>query len=385
MDDGGMMERRKFTGNRLLRFGYTTGSCAAGAAKAAVMLLLTGQTVPSVRIDTPKGIPLDLEILDPVRSGDTASCAVRKDGGDDPDATNGLLIYATVRRIENGIRIDGGRGVGRVTKPGLDQPVGSAAINHVPRQMIEDAVREAMDGAEGGMEVVISAPEGEAVGRKTFNPHLGIEGGISILGTSGIVEPMSETALIETTRVELSMLRAAGAENLLLTVGNYGDDFVQTRLGFPMDRRIKCSNFIGETLSDAVALGFRRVLLVGHIGKLVKLGAGMMNTHSAQGDARMEILVSCALVAGASLETLRAVAACVTTDAALKVLRQAALLGPSMRELERRISAQLERRFGDYLELGVIVFCGQKEQAEILCLCGHAGPWLEKWRERNDN
>ena len=375
------MEEKKFHNSKLLRYGYTTGSCAAAAAKAAAQMLRTGQPVSQVRIVTPSGVPLTLDVLDPVLGEDSASCAIRKDGGDDPDATSGLLIYATVRPIPQGIRIDGGPGVGRVTKPGLDQPVGAAAINHVPRQMIEAAVAEALQGASGGMEVIISVPGGEEVGKRTFNPHLGIVGGISILGTSGIVEPMSEQALVDTTRVELNMCRAGGATDLLLTVGNYGDDFASCKLGLSLAGRIKCSNFIGQTLSDAISLGFRRVLLIGHIGKLVKLGAGIMNTHSAPGDARMEILVSCALARGASLEALRAVVACITTEAALEELRRFGLLEETMKELGERIGQQLDRRFGRFLELGVLVFSGQKEAGEILCRCGRVGAFLEEWRK----
>ena len=375
------MEEKKFHNSKLLRYGYTTGSCAAAAAKAAAQMLRTGQPVSQVRIVTPSGVPLTLDVLDPVLGEDSASCAIRKDGGDDPDATSGLLIYATVRPIPQGIRIDGGPGVGRVTKPGLDQPVGAAAINHVPRQMIEAAVAEALQGASGGMEVIISVPGGEEVGKRTFNPHLGIVGGISILGTSSIVEPMSEQALVDTTRVELNMCRAGGATDLLLTVGNYGDDFASCKLGLSLAGRIKCSNFIGQTLSDAISLGFRRVLLIGHIGKLVKLGAGIMNTHSAQGDARMEILVSCALARGASLEALRAVVACITTEAALEELRRFGLLEETMKELGERIGQQLDRRFGRFLELGVLVFSGQKEAGEILCRCGRVGAFLEEWRK----
>ena len=254
-------------------------------------------------------------------------------------------------------------------------------VPDVPRQMIEAAVAEGLQGASGGMEVIISVPGGEEVGKRTFNPHLGIVGGISILGTSGIVEPMSEQALVDTTRVELNMCRAGGATDLLLTVGNYGDDFASCKLGLSLAGRIKCSNFIGQTLSDAISLGFRRVLLIGHIGKLVKLGAGIMNTHSAQGDARMEILVSCALARGASLEALRAVAACITTEAALEELRRFGLLEETMKELGERIGQQLDRRFGRFLELGVLVFSGQKEAGEILCRCGRVEAFLEEWRK----
>ena len=317
------------------------------------------------------------------RGADFVSCAIRKDSGDDPDVTRDTLIFARVQKTDApGVTIDGGAGVGRVTKRGLDQPVGAAAINRVPRQMITQVVdreRKAL-GSTDGFLVTISVPGGEEVGKRTFNPHLGIVGGISILGTSGIVEPMSEQALMDTTRVELNMRRAQGDTDLLLTVGNYGDDFATCKLGLSLAGRIKCSNFIGQTLSDAISLGFRRVLLIGHIGKLVKLGAGIMNTHSAQADARMEILLACALAGGASLEALQAVAASLTTEAALEALRRFDLLEPTMEELGKRIENQLDRRFGRFLELGVLVFSGQKEAGEILCRCGRAEEFLEKWR-----
>ena len=189
-----------------LRLGYTTGSCAAAAAKAAAWMLLSGSKKESIRLLTPKGMELTLAVEDICLSPDCVRCAIRKDSGDDPDITRDTLIYAEVRKTETvGIVIDGGQGVGRVTKPGLDQPVGAAAINSVPRLMIREAVEEVcgLFGYTGGMYVVISAPDGETLAKKTFNPRLGIEGGISILGTTGIVEPMSEQALVENTHEPL--------------------------------------------------------------------------------------------------------------------------------------------------------------------------------------
>jgi len=167
-----------------LRFGFTTGSCSAAAAKAAAYMLLTGKKIEKISIETPKGIMFDAEILDQVREENTTSCCVIKDGGDDPDITTGAHVYATVTYCdEAGIHIDGGEGVGRVTKPGLDQPVGNAAINSVPRQMIEKEVREVMELCDyrGGLNVLISIPEGVELAEKTFNPRLGIVGGISVL------------------------------------------------------------------------------------------------------------------------------------------------------------------------------------------------------------
>ena len=194
--------------NKKMRYGYTTGSCAAGAAGAAARMLLGGKPLSYARLMTPRGIELTLTLLDVFLSEEEVSCAIRKDGGDDPDATTGLLVYASVKKCrEPGIHIDGGRGVGRVTQKGLEQPVGAAAINKVPRQMIEQEVEKACDefSYEGGIQVIISIPGGEEVAKKTFNPRLGIEGGLSVLGTSGIVVPMSEDALIASIRTEMKM------------------------------------------------------------------------------------------------------------------------------------------------------------------------------------
>ena len=224
------MDHYIYRGTKKLRCGYTTGSCAAGAAKAAAQMLLTGEKITQISLMTPAGIPLTLDILEPRLTKDSVSCAIRKDSGDDPDITNGILIFAEVSKCDGGITISGGEGIGTVTKPGLDQPVGAAAINSTPRRMISDALSgiAAAYNYPGGFHVVISAPEGTALAQKTFNPRMGIQGGISIIGTTGIVEPMSNAALIETIRTEANMRRAAGHENLLLTVGNYSDTFLQT-------------------------------------------------------------------------------------------------------------------------------------------------------------
>ncbi|MBO5284107.1 MAG: cobalamin biosynthesis protein CbiD, partial [Lachnospiraceae bacterium] len=262
-----------------MRYGFTTGSCAAAAAKAAAYMLLTGKKKTQITIETPKGIPYTARILDIVSGEREVSCAVEKDGGDDPDVTTGALIYAKVSLAgDTGgeIRIDGGRGVGRVTEPGLDQPVGNAAINHVPREMITREVGQvcAVTDYQGSLLVEISVPGGERLAEHTFNPRLGIVGGISILGTSGIVEPMSTRAILDTIRVELNQRRAQGFDTVAVSPGNYGLDFMKTAYGYDLDKSVKCSNFIGDTLDMAVELGFRRLLLTGHIGKLIKVAGG---------------------------------------------------------------------------------------------------------------
>lgn len=377
------MLRHYITKNgKTMRCGYTTGSCAAGAAGAATEMLLTGRAVERLDMGTPKGIRLSLDILAPELGGNYARCAVQKDSGDDPDITNGILIYATAKKTDVGILIDGGEGVGRVTKPGLDQPVGAAAINSVPRQMIAEQVRLACArcGYDGGIDITVSIPEGEALAKKTFNPRIGIEGGLSVIGTTGIVEPMSNAALVDTIRVELSVLAASGAKDVLLCPGNYGETFAREQLGLSMQRQVSTSNFIGEGVQAAVAAGFERILLVGHIGKLVKLGIGMTNTHSQNGDGRMETLIACALACGADLGLLRAIQGCVTTDAALDALGGAGLLRPVMAVLGERIQATLERWVPTRVEIGFICFTNAGPWQGVLAKSDNADRLAEAWR-----
>ena len=346
-------------GRDRLRCGYTTGTCAAAAARGAAELLLTGKLPPAVRIDTPAGIPVEVELLQPSSGPGWAACAVRKDGGDDPDATHGTLIFALAERQKvPGVDIDGGEGVGRVTRPGLDQPVGAAAINRVPRQMIAAQAAQALSahGCDGGLRVVISVPEGERLAAKTFNPRLGIVGGISILGTSGIVRPMSEAALIDSLRLEEDMLAAAGAADIVVTPGNYGETFAREVLGLGLDHWCTCSNYIGEAIDHAAGLGFRSLLLVGHVGKLCKVAAGVMNTHSRVADSRRETLCTHAALCGGDRETVEELYRTITTDDAVELLDRAGLRETVMVSLTRAMDEQLKRRAGEGMEIEAICF-----------------------------
>lgn len=363
-----------------LRFGYTTGSCAAGAARGAAELLLGEDEIGEAELMTPKGILLHLELLDMKRDENAASCAVRKDAGDDPDTTNGILVYAKVEKfqirsdMEDRIVIDGGTGVGRVTKPGLSQKIGEAAINPVPRAMILQAVEEIADRYhyEGGLKVTISVPEGEKIARKTFNPRLGIVGGISILGTSGIVEPMSEKALIDSIRVEMSQHAAMGEQYMLVTPGNYGADYLREHMALPFEKNIKCSNYVGETIDMAVDMGVKGILFISHIGKFVKVAAGIMNTHSHSADARMEVLCANAIRAGGNLACARSILQCNTTDEALRVLDENHILRETMKEITDRIQFYLDHRSYQQILLGAVIFSneygylGQTEHAAEL-------------------
>lgn len=347
-------------GQKRLRCGYTTGSCAALAAKAAADMLLGGRLKRQESLVTPKGLPVTAELVDPRLEEGQASCAVAKDAGDDCDATDGMLIYAAVRKIPAPeIRIDGGEGIGRVTKPGLDQPVGSAAINSSPRRMIaeEAAAVAAKHGYRGGLEIVISAPAGREAAARTFNPQLGIEGGISILGTSGIVEPQSVQALLDSIRLEMRVIAAAGGRRLILTPGNYGEAFLRQHLPGTGESgawpRVKCANFIGEALDFAAELGFQELLLVGHIGKFCKLAAGIMNTHSRCADGRREVFTAQAALAGAGQATAKALMEAATADECLRILEEAGLRQAVLEAILRELLAHTRRRSGLGVEAAI--------------------------------
>ena len=350
-----------------LRLGWTTGSCAAAAAKAAAQMLFSGEEICQVRLMTPKGIELDLDVEHITRTPDYVQCAVRKYSGDDPDVTDGLLIYAKVEKQEEassglGVILDGGAGVGRVTKPGLEQQIGQAAINKVPRRMITEEVERICRacGYCGEMKVTISIPDGEETAKKTFNPRLGIVGGLSVLGTSGIVEPMSEKALTDTIYLEMKMLRESGYSCCYAVPGNYGMDFLTDQLGINPDLAVKCSNYVGDTIDDAKLLGMKGLLLIGHVGKFIKLAAGVMNTHSRTADCRMEVFASHAAMAGADAAVVKEIMACLNTTEAVKILKDRGLLQDIMKTVMERITFYLRQRAGGELETGAVVFSGEE-------------------------
>ena len=405
------MDTFVYKDHKKLRCGYTTGTCAALAAQGAVRFLLTGSWKETEEIMTPKGI-LVAASLEKKSSGDGwAECAVQKDAGDDYDVTNGILVYARAEkeppglRLEDGsqqekekpdqqnaessetlIEIDGGIGIGRVTKPGLDQPVGAAAINSVPRKMIRDAVYALLEEAGEFLPVsiTISVPAGVEAAKKTFNPVLGIEGGISVLGTSGIVEPMSEEALVETIRTHLNVLRAEGRKWVIAVPGNMGAGFLKgylteqnkTSVGSMeafMNSLVTMSNFVGRTIDITAELGFSGIMIAGHMGKLVKIGNGIMNTHSREADGRMDTMLSCALSAGTEdLELLRKIQGSNTTDEVMDHLKQAGILDDTIKVFLKRAAWHLAHRSRAEVKTGMIVFgtkgeyLGETEDADMI-------------------
>ncbi len=357
-----------------MRTGFTTGSCAAAAAKAAAEMLLGGSRILEVKIVTPAGAVYCPEIEEIREENGCISCAVRKDAGDDPDVTDGMLLFAEASVAQDGrgcVYIDGGKGIGRVTRPGLDQPVGNAAINSVPRTMIDAEVRSVMEAHDfhDSIRITIFAPEGEEIAQRTFNPRLGIMGGISVIGTTGIVEPMSTKALVDTIRVELRQQKEMGETVAVVSPGNYGLEFMKTAYHYDLDRAVKCANYIGDAIDLAAELGFERMLLVGHIGKLIKVSGGIMNTHSREADSRMELMAAAAIRAGADRETLLGILDAVSTEEAYALLVSAGIAEKTMQHVMERIDFYLKKRAGR-MEIRCMVYAnrygllGQTEGAE---------------------
>ncbi len=348
-----------------MRNGFTTGSCAAAASKAAAYMLISGNRTDRVKIGTPAGVTYETDIEDIRVSGGEVSCAVRKDSGDDPDITDGTLIYATLSFIyddKKEVIIEGGEGVGKITRPGLDQPVGNAAINSVPRAMITEAVRDVMDifDCEDSVKVIISVPGGEELALKTMGPRLGIVGGISIIGTSGIVEPMSTKALLDTIYVELKQLHEEGATVAVVSPGNYGLDFMRKTYDYDLDKAVKCSNYIGDTIDMVRELGFDKMLLVGHVGKLIKLSGGIMNTHSKEADCRMELMAAAAVRAGASTDTVEKILDSVSTEEAYEYLMAEGIETKCFEYIMDKISYYLNKRAGEGHDVQCIVYSNSR-------------------------
>lgn len=300
-----------------LREGFTTGSCAAACALASCQWQADGECPPRVRITVPSG----REYTPEIRPVFPYRCAVIKDSGDDPDITNGCEVWAEVSvSHENGpVVFRAGEGVGVVTLPGLKIPVGEAAINPVPRQMIEQAVRSVFP--KQAVMVTVGIAGGRELSQKTFNPRLGIEGGLSILGTTGIVRPMSEEALTETVRLEIQQQRALGMEEIGLVFGSQGEAAMKAlRPGLPC---VQMSNFVGTSLDYAAESGMKRVLLAGQPGKLVKVAGGCMQTHSKYGDGRKEPLCAHLALLGAPLSLLQTVMESTTLDGVIPTIRKA--------------------------------------------------------------
>ena len=373
-------EKKQTDEKKELRTGFTTGTCAAACTRAAVLFLCTGEAPAAAETVTPSGVRAILPIVRAEREEDSAVCGVQKDSGDDPDVTSGLRIYAKVTLCERqeaeaicqkfqqseksdlkaaaSVGITAGEGVGIVTLPGLEQSIGAPAINRVPREMITKEVQAVCEKYHytEGVEVCISVPNGAVVAEKTFNPRLGIKGGISILGTSGIVEPMSEQALISSIQVEMKQKSAGDRKYLLIAPGNYGLQYLSGNFTFEAEEAVKCSNYVGQTIDFAVNMGLKGVLFVAHIGKFIKVAGGIMNTHSREADARMEIMAACALRAGADADTANRILVAVTTDEGLSILKETPYWAQTMQIITEKVEYYLNHRAQGRLEIGAVLY-----------------------------
>lgn len=358
------MEEYVYIDGKKYKRGYTTGSCATGAAKAATYMILTKETLETVNIDTPKGIPLNLKVENVDINNVFAQCSIQKDGGDDIDATHKMHIYAKAELIDsNEIIIDGGIGIGRVTKKGLGIEIGKAAINKTPISMIQSEVRKVIGDAKG-VKITIFAPEGETIAKKTFNPRLGIVGGISIIGTTGIVEPMSDEGWKKSLSIELEMKKAQGMDKIILVPGNHGEMFIKESLGIDSKYIVRTSNFIGYMLKEAQRIGFRKILMAGHLGKYVKIAGGIFNTHSKVADARNEILIANLALMNAPFELINKVNECLTTEEFIEILEDDKY--KKYKEIYNILSEKCKKRIDIYMnddeiDIEVMIFSMEKK------------------------
>lgn len=327
------------SGGKKLRCGYTTGSCATAAAKAATYILFNEESLDNIEIDTPKGILLNIEVKSIEVLEDSVRVSVIKDAGDDADITNGIEICAIAKKSNTRFSLKGGEGVGLVTKGGLFIEKGEHAINPTPRKMIEKEVLSMLPNGEG-VEIIITVPTGSEVAKKTFNPRLGIEGGISILGTTGIVYPMSEEALKESIRIEIRQ-KAMNKERLVLTFGNIGERCSKAQ-GYKEDEIVIISNFVGFALECCVSLKVKEVILVGHIGKISKVAYGCFNTHSRVSDIRLEVIALELVLLGKNKEFIEEVLKENTSEGAVK------LLGDGYEQLYKNIGDKIKKRMEIY-------------------------------------
>lgn len=369
------MDRYVVKGGKKLRYGYTTGSSATAAAKAATRMLFTGCEIENVKIKTPKGWDLILDVEDIIIKKDKVKCAIVKDSGDDPDSTDGIKIYAEAELIESEeIVLTGGTGVGKVTREGLAVDIGEYAINPVPRKTIIEAVREELP-ERLGVKITISIPEGVDIAKKTFNPKLGIVGGISVLGTSGIVEPMSEEAFKDSIALELSVLKNKGIKKVIFSPGNYGRDFVE-ELNFKNYSLIKTSNFIGFMLDKAVEYDIEEILFVGHIGKMIKVSGGIFHTHSKVADARMEILASNYAALGGLQDDINNILNSITTDKAIEYIDENKR-DDLFKILVQKITEKCRDRVYDSIKIGTVIF---SKKYGLLGMCPIGKDMLEEYK-----
>lgn len=351
-----------FKGKKL-RYGYTTGSSATAATKAALMYLLddSKHDIPEVTIKLPSGNSLTISVNSLEKKENSVLASVIKDGGDDPDVTHGLEIYSKVSlRNDSKINIFGGIGVGKVTKKGLPIAPGNSAINPVPLKMIRETVEEMLP--EGlGADVEIFVPKGEETAKKTLNAKLGIIGGISILGTTGIVKPMSEESWKASLAIELKMaLENAGNGEAIFLFGNRGKQYLSDNFEGNTSQAIVISNFVGYMFDRACEFEAKKIYFIGELGKFVKVAGGIFHTHSRVSDAKMEILTANALLVGESTENMKKIMASNTTEEATKYIEKTEVYN-LLAEKAKQKCEEYCRRNGWDMEVETLIISAEKE------------------------
>jgi cobalt-precorrin-5B (C1)-methyltransferase len=360
---------------RFLKYGITTGASAAAASKAAVIALLS-EPVDRVVIPTPIGLRFEVPVKSSRKVGFTAEATVVKDAGQDIDVTDKMEIIARVKLTDDGkITIKSGAGIGTVTKSGLQVPIGEGAINPVPKSMITEAVKEVLPQGKG-VEVIISAPEGANIAKKTMNAKLGIKGGVSILGTTGVVKPLSLEACRRSLVPQIDVALARGYKRIIFVPGNIGERIAKQQFGAPEDAIVQTGDFVGYMLDKAVEKGVKEIILLGHSGKLVKLAANLFNTHHKVGDARNEVIASYAAAVGAKQETVNALLAANTTDEATEILRQADLVEATYDRIAARVHQRVEDRVENKIKISVVIVSmdGKVLGMDVNARCNK--PWL---------
>mgnify|MGYP000939665728 FL=1 len=357
-----MDEYLYFRGKKL-RYGYTTGSSATAATKAALMYLLddSKHDIPEVTIKLPSGNSLTISVNSLEKKENSVLASVIKDGGDDPDVTHGLEIFSKVSlRNDSKINIFGGIGVGKITKKGLPVAPGNSAINPVPLKMIRETVEEMLP--EGlGADVEIFVPKGEETAKKTLNAKLGIIGGISILGTTGIVKPMSEESWKASLAIELKMaLENAGNGEAIFLFGNRGKQYLSDNFDDNTSQAIVISNFVGYMFDRACEFEAKKIYFIGELGKFVKVAGGIFHTHSRVSDAKMEILTANALLVGESTENMKKIMSSNTTEEATKYIEKTEVYS-LLAEKAKQKCEEYCRRNGWELEVETLIISAEKE------------------------
>lgn len=339
----------------ILRKGFTTGTCAQAATKGALIMLIQQKSVNSVEVITPSGIKLCIGLTEQKIGDNFAGCAVIKDSGDDPDVTNGAKVSAVVRFSQKkGVRVRGGEGVGKATKPGLAIGVGEYAINPTPKRMILEEASKFLSDERTGLDIAISVKGGEELAKKTYNPKLGIIGGISIIGTTGIVEPKSLDAYKASLALQLDVLKAQGYKNAVFVLGYVGEKFCREKLKLNEGSVIKIGDHIGFMLRECAKRNIKNVLLIGHIGKLIKITNSQFNTHYSFGDNRMESLARYAKSCGADENTLKKISEQETAEAAIPFFREEGLTA-AFKKIAKDVSAKSEEFMGNALTVNCVI------------------------------